>query len=240
MTPYIAEIIGTAVLILLGNGVVANVVLPKTYGNNGGLIVITVGWAIAVFVGVLISASSSNAHLNPAVTLGLAFAGQFAWSQVSYYIGAQLLGAMIGSCLVFLVYRSHYEASDDSDSKLATFATSPAIPNVLRNLLSELIGTFVLVYAIFHIVGAEVGGTKASLGTLDALPVALVVLGIGLSLGGTTGYAINPARDLGPRVVHALLPIKGKGSSQWSYSWIPVIGPMLGAALAALIFLNIG
>ncbi len=240
MTALVAEFIGTAVLVLLGNGVVANVVLPKTYGNNGGVIAITWAWAMAVFVGVIISGNSSGAHINPAVTIGLSVAGLFEWSHALGYISAQLAGGIFGGALVFFIYRSHYEASDDPDAKRATFCTSPAIPNTARNLLSEIIGTFVLIYAIYHITGAKVGDTHASLGSLDALPVALVVLGIGLSLGGTTGYAINPARDLGPRIAHYLLPIPSKGSSNWSYSWIPVVGPILGALIAAAVFMSIG
>lgn len=248
---YLAEFIGTALLVLLGNGVVANVVLPKTKGNAAGWIVITFGWAMAVFVGVWCVGSISGAHLNPAVTLGFALAGKgdFAWEHVPGYIGAQILGAILGAVLVFLFYYDHYAASDDADAKLATFATGPAIRNPLSNLFSETIGTLVLVFAVLMAVepsiardaNVEAGfpSLKIGLGALGALPVGLLILAIGLSLGGTTGYAINPARDLGPRIVHAILPVPGKRDSDWSYAWIPVVGPMLGAALAVLLWTQI-
>jgi len=231
MTPFIAELTGTALLILLGDGVVANVVLNKTYGHSGGLIVITFGWAMAVFVGVYVSSPVSGGHLNPAITIGLAALGKFEWAKVPSYITAQLLGAMIGSFLVWAMYRKHFEATPETKPKLAAFCTAPAIPSTIDNLLSEIIGTFVLVLGALFIVAS-----KNSLGSLDALPVALLILAIGVSLGGTTGYAINPARDLGPRIMHALLPIKDKGSSNWKYSWIPVAGPMIGCLLAAFCF----
>lgn len=231
MTPFIAELTGTALLILLGDGVVANVVLNKTYGNNAGLIVITFGWAMGVFVGVYVSAPASGGHLNPAVTIGLAALGKFDWAKVPLYITAQLLGAMIGSFLVWVTYRKHFEATPDTAAKLAVFCTAPAIPGTIENLISEIVGTFVLILGALFIVAS-----KNSLGALDALPVALLVLAIGVSLGGTTGYAINPVRDLGPRIMHALLPIKDKGSSNWQYSWIPVAGPVIGSLLAALCY----
>jgi len=231
MTPFIAELTGTALLILLGDGVVANVVLNKTYGNNGGLIIITFGWAMAVFVGVYVSGPVSGGHLNPAITIGLAALGKFEWAKVPLYITAQLLGAMIGSFLVWVMYRKHFEATPETKPKLGAFCTAPAIPSTIDNLLSEIIGTFVLVLGALFIVAS-----KNSLGSLDALPVALLILAIGVSLGGTTGYAINPARDLGPRIMHALLPIKDKGSSNWKYSWIPIAGPIIGSLLAALCF----
>ena len=218
-------------LILLGNGVVANVVLNKTKGNNGGWIVIAFGWAMAVFVGVFISSKASGAHLNPAVTAALAYLGKIAPETVPQYIGGQMLGAMLGSLLVVLSYRQHYTATDDTAGKLATFSTAPAIRNTFYNLLTEIIGTFVLVFAVLFIIAPD-----NSLGALDALPVAFIVLAIGLSLGGPTGYAINPARDLGPRIMHALLPIGRKGSSDWGYAWIPVVGPLIGGVLAAMIF----
>lgn len=240
MSALLAEIIGTAILILLGNGVVANVLLNKTKGNDSGLIVIAFGWAIAVFVGVFITASISGAHLNPAVTLGLAITGDFAWSQVGGYMAAQMIGAMIGTTLVWMMYKPHYDTTEDAGLIKDTFCNVPAIPNLVTNFLSEVLGTFVLVYGVLHIAGASVGDEPASLGALDALPVALIVLGVGVSLGGTTGYAINPARDLGPRIVHALLPIKHKGASDWGYSWIPVLGPLTGAALAALLMNMVG
>jgi glycerol uptake facilitator protein len=231
MTPFIAEFTGTAVLILLGDGVVANVVLNKTYGNNSGLIVIAFGWAIAVFAGVFISAGSSGAHLNPAITIGLAALGKFDWALVPTYIAAQLLGAMMGSMLVWITYRTHFEATPDPAAKLSVFCTSPAIASPVDNFFSEVVGTFVLVLGALFIVSA-----KNSLGALNGLPVALLVLGIGLSLGGTTGYAINPARDLGPRIMHAILPIKDKGSSNWKYGIVPVVAPVIGSLLAALCY----
>ncbi len=231
MHPYLFELIGTAFLILLGNGVVANVVLNKTKGNNSGWIVISFGWAIAVFVGVYISAAQSGAHLNPAVSIALAMTGKFSWQLVPWYIGAQFAGAMLGALLVWISYKKHFDETTDAGAILAVFSTGPAIRNPLFNLATEIIGTFVLIFGVLFIAGGDV-----KLGSLDALPVALLVLGIGLSLGGPTGYAINPARDLGPRIMHFLLPISGKGDSDWGYSWVPVIGPVLGAALAALLF----
>lgn len=231
MTAFMGEFIGTALLLILGNGVVANVVLNKTKGNNSGWIVITFGWAIAVFVAVFVSAPSSGAHLNPAVTIGLAYAGKLSWTLVPTYLLAQFLGAMVGSTIVWIIYRQHFNETQDSALNLAVFSTSPAIRNSFSNLITELIGTFVLVFAVLHIIAPT-----NSLGSLDALPVALLILGIGLSLGGPTGYAINPARDLGPRIMHALLPIKNKGKSDWEYSWVPVVGPVLGGLLAAFVF----
>lgn len=234
MTPFLAELTGTALLIVLGDGVVANVVLAKTKGNGGGLIAITFGWAIAVFVGVFTTASVSGAHLNPAVSFALAALGRITWTTALQYMLAQLLGAMIGAGFVWLVYRPHFDATDDAGLQLAVFCTSPAIRNNFNNLVSEMAGTCVLILGVLFITGAS-----HSLGSLDALPVALLVLGIGLSLGGTTGYAINPARDLGPRFMHAILPLKNKGSSDWRYSWIPLVGPVLGAALACLIYVGL-
>ena len=231
MSIFISELIGTALLILLGNGVVANVVLNKTKGNSSGWIVITFGWAIAVFVGVFVAAKTSGAHLNPAVTVAMAMLKKIQTETIPLYFAGQLLGAMLGAFLVWIMYRPHFAATTDKDLKLAVFATGPAIRNTTNNLVSEIIGTFVLVFAVLYM-----ASPANSLGALDALPVALLVLGIGLSLGGTTGYAINPARDLGPRIMHALLPISGKGSSDWSYSWIPVAGPIIGALLAAWAF----
>ncbi|ANE49485.1 MIP/aquaporin family protein [Flavisolibacter tropicus] len=231
MSIFISELIGTALLILLGNGVVANVVLNKTKGNNGGWIVITFGWAIAVFVGVFVAAKNSGAHLNPAVTVAMSFLKKIPLETVPLYFAGQFGGAMLGAFLVWLLYRHHFTSTADAGLKLAVFATGPAIRDTTSNLISEIVGTFVLVFSVLYI-----AAPSSSLGALDALPVALLVLGIGLSLGGTTGYAINPARDLGPRIMHALLPINGKGSSDWSYSWIPVVGPIIGAILAALAF----
>ncbi|MEO6253204.1 MAG: MIP/aquaporin family protein [Ferruginibacter sp.] len=231
MNNFLFELIGTAFLILLGDGVVANVVLNKTKGNNGGWIVITLGWAMAVFVGVYVSAAHSGAHLNPAVSIALATAGKFDWALVPVYIAGQFAGAMIGALLMWIAYKKHFDETTDADAKLAVFCNSPAIPNIPFNLATEIIGTFALVFGVLFITGADAG-----LRSLDALPVALLVLGIGLGLGGPTGYAINPARDLGPRIMHFILPIKDKGSSGWGYSWIPVAGPVLGGVLAALIY----
>ncbi len=231
MSPFVAEITGTAFLLLLGNGVVANVVLNKTKGHDSGWIVITFGWAIAVFVGVYVSAASSGAHLNPAVTIGLAVAGKFKWALVPAYIAAQLIGAMLGSSLAWIAYKNHFDETEDAGLILAAFATGPAIRNTPFNLITEVIGTFALVFGVLFITGADV-----KLGSLDALPVALLVLGIGLGLGGSTGYAINPARDLGPRFMHFILPIKNKENSDWKYSWIPVAGPIIGGIFAALVF----
>jgi len=232
MVPFVGEIVGTMLLVLLGGGVCANVSLKNTKGNNAGLIVVTFGWAMGVFVGVFCTASVSGAHLNPAVTIGLAIAGKFAWNLVPGYILAQMIGAMIGAFLVWLFYRQHFAITEDHAAKLGVFSTGPAIRSFADNLISEIIGTFVLVFGVLYIAAPEVG-----LGAINALPVALLVLAIGVSLGGTTGYAINPARDLGPRIMHALLPIPNKGSSDWSYAIIPVIGPVIGAAIAAWLYL---
>lgn len=241
MSPFIAELIGTALLILLGDGVVANVLLNDTKGNNGGLIVITTAWGLAVFVGVVVAGPYSGAHLNPAVTIGLAIAGKFDWALVPSYIAAQMLGAFIGAFLVWLMYYDHFKRTNKPDSILAVFCTGPAIRNYASNIISEIIGAFVLVFVAFYIIGAQITPSKTpiGLGSVGALPVAFLVWVIGLSLGGTTGYAINPARDLGPRIIHFLVPIKNKGTSDWAYAWIPIIGPIIGAALAALLFLQL-
>jgi glycerol uptake facilitator protein len=231
LSAFIGEFIGTMMLILLGNGVVANVLLAKTKGNNSGLIVIAFGWAIAVFVGVFCAAGLSKAHLNPAVTIGFAAAGEFEWSSVPLYIAAQFAGAMVGTTLVWVAYHQHYQQTEDGNLKLGTFCTGPAIRKPLFNLATEAIGTFVLVFAVFRL-----AAPTSSLGALDALPVGLLVLGIGVSLGGPTGYAINPARDLGPRIMHFILPMPHKRNSDWNYSWIPVVGPIIGALLAAFVF----
>ena len=243
MNAYLAEFIGTAVLILLGNGVVANVCLKQTKGNNSGWIVITTAWALAVFIGVVIAGPASGAHLNPAVTVGLAIAKDFNWALVPGYIVAQLLGAMLGSLLVWLMYKDYFDATDDPGLKAAPFATSPAIRNYSSNLLSEVIGTFVLIFVILHFTDASLGikeqSTPIGLGSLGAIPVAFLVWVIGLSLGGTTGYAISPVRDLGPRIIHAIVPMKGKGDSDWAYAWVPILGPILGASLAAIVYIAI-
>lgn len=228
---FTSELIGTALLILLGNGVVANVVLKNTKGNNSGWIVITFGWAMAVFIGVFVSSKVSGAHLNPAVTVAMAYLGKIGPVTILHYIGGQMIGAMLGQLLVYFSYRQHYLATDDAGSKLATFSTIPAIRNYANNFITETIGTFVLVFAVLFVIAPA-----NSLGALDALPVAFIVLAIGLSLGGPTGYAINPARDLGPRIMHVILPINKKGSSDWAYSWVPVAGPIVGGLLAAIVF----
>lgn len=242
MNEIVAEFIGTFLLILLGNGVVANVVLNDTKGHNSGWIVISLGWGLAVFVGVAVAGPVSGAHINPAVTLGLASAGLFPWIKVLPFVLAQMLGAMTGAFTVWLFYRHHFNRTEDSGSQLGCFSTGPAIRHGGNNFLSEMIGTFVLIFVILYIAEPSVslGGEaemKMGLGTLGALPVALLVTAIGLSLGGTTGYAINPARDLGPRIMHTLLPMKHKGSSDWSYAWVPILGPFAGALLAAALFL---
>lgn len=243
MTPFVAEIIGTMLLILLGNGVVANVLLKNTKGNNAGWMVITTAWAFAVFVGVTVAGPYSGAHINPAVSIGLALAGKFAWADVPMYILAQMIGAMLGAFLVWLSYKDHYAETEDSGAILATFSTGPAIRKPVSNVITEVIGTFVLVFTVFYITGANLEQEGAflpiGLGSVGALPVALLVWVIGLSLGGPTGYAINPARDLGPRLTHMLLPIKHKGSNDWGYAWIPVLAPIVGAAIAAYLSLFI-
>jgi len=241
MIEYFAEFLGTFILILLGNGVVANVILRNTKGANGGWIVITAGWGMAVFVAVFTVAPISGAHINPAVTLGLAFSGLFPWVQVVPFIVSQILGAMAGGYLVYLFYYEHFNITESQNCKLCCFCTLPNIKNYKNNFLSEMVGTFVLIFAVLfvNLPSVEIEGidnVKVGLGSLEALPVALVVFAIGLSLGGTTGYAINPARDLGPRIVHALIPMKGKRDSDWGYSWIPVMGPVVGAGAAALVY----
>lgn len=235
MTPFVSEIVGTFLLMVLGCGVNANVSLQKTYGNGSGWIVITTGWAFAVYTGVVVAGPHSGAHINPAVTIGLAAAGEFPWSEAPGYILAQFIGAMFAAFCVWLVNKEHFDATEDGGAKRGVFCTAPAIPNTFTNLFSEVLGTFVLVFSVLYFTDAMLSTNDViiGLGSLGALPVALIVWGIGLSLGGTTGYAINPARDLGPRIVHALVPIKNKGSNGWSYSWIPIVGPILGGVLAA-------
>lgn len=245
MEIFLAELVGTALLILLGDGVVANVVLGKTKGNNSGWIVITAGWGMAVAVAVYTVGRISGAHLNPAVTLALASLGELSWGLVPLYFGAQMLGAFLGAVLVYVSYLGHWKATEDGDSKLAVFCTAPAIPNKGANLVTEAIGTAVLVFGVLAI-GANAGtiqevNLQAAFSTaLNPLLVGLLVFSIGLSLGGPTGYAINPARDLGPRVAHAILPIPGKRDSDWGYSWVPVIGPLLGGVAGALLFKALG
>jgi glycerol uptake facilitator protein len=237
----IFEIIGTAILILMGGGVVANSILKKSKAEGTGWVNIAFGWGLGVFIAVIVAGPHSGAHINPAVTVGLASAGFFPWASVPGYILAQIAGSFIGACIVYLVFKLHFDATDDPDAKLAVFSTMPAIPHKFYNLISEIVGTFVLIFVIFYIAEPQfaanaVEGKVLGLGSLGALPVALLVVGIGMSLGGPTGYAINPARDLGPRIAHALLPIKSKGSSGWNYAWVPLLGPIIGAVLAAILF----
>ncbi|MGV3486107.1 MAG: MIP/aquaporin family protein [Planctomycetaceae bacterium] len=243
MHAYLAEFIGTALLILLGNGVVANVVLARTKGNGGGWIVIAAGWGIAVFVGAFCSQEFSGAHLNPAVTLAMTMAGQLSAVDTVGYMACQMGGAMLGALLVYVFYREHFLVTDSPDDRLACFCTAPNIRNLGQSFVCEAIGTYVLILPIFLMVSPSIRLSEAAddlptlgLGTIGLLPVGLLVFGIGLSLGGTTGYAINPARDLGPRLVHAMLPIAGKRDSDWGYAWVPVLGPLAGGALAALSF----
>lgn len=254
MTPFVGEIVGTAILVYLGDGVVANVALKNTFGEGAGWIVITWGWSMAVFVAVFCAGPFSGAHINPAVTVGLATAGTFAWTTVPLYLAAQFIGAAIGAGLVWLHYRPHFAATDDPQAKLAVFCTGPAIDAPVSNVVSETLGTMMLVFAVLYLTGPQLDLTglfvmgegvpqqpgPGGLGSLDALPVGLVVLVIGLALGGTTGYAINPARDLSPRLMHQLLPIPGKRDSNWGYAWIPVVAPLLGGILAALLSMVVG
>jgi glycerol uptake facilitator protein len=235
---FLAEIFGTGTLVLLGDGVVAGVLLARSKAQNSGWIVITTAWAFAVFCGVVVAGPISGAHLNPAVTLGVYLnsamtGGTFGVDQLIAYWIAEMIGAFLGGVLVFLHYYPHWVETENADLKLAVFSTGPAIRSPLWNLLSEVVGTFVLVFVIFAFAN---NGASTGLAALGALPVAILVLAIGLSLGGTTGYAINPARDLGPRIAHFVLPIAGKRDSDWSYSWVPVVGPLIGGALAAIVY----
>lgn len=231
---FVSELVGTAMLVLLGCGVVANVVLTKTKGFGGGFLMINWGWGLAVFAGVLVSAYS-GALINPAVAIGMLIAGTITVPMFFIAIAAEMIGAILGAVLCWVSYRQHFDDEEDPALKLAVFSTGPQIRSYAHNLITEIIATFVLVFVIFAF--ADYGdieiGVPGGLGPLTALPVALLVVGIGASLGGPTGYAINPARDLGPRIAHAILPIKGKGSSDWAYSWVPVVGPLIGGALAA-------
>lgn len=235
MSPFFAEFTGTALLIILGDGVVANVVLNKTKGNNAGWIVITFGWAMAVFVGVYASSHLGSAgHLNPAVTIAMAAFGDFDKTLVGPYISGQFAGAFTGAILVWLAYKDHFSETKDADGQLAVFCNAPAIRNIPFNFITEMIGTFVLVFGVLLMPKADV-----NLGTLNALPVGLLVLAIGLSLGGPTGYAINPARDLAPRIAHFILPIPNKRDSDWGYAMVPVLGPIAGGLLAAFVYSQI-
>jgi glycerol uptake facilitator protein len=244
MSPYLAEFIGTTILVIFGNGVVANVVLARTKGQNSGWIVITAGWGLAVFVGVFCSQAFSGAHLNPAVTIAMATAGKLAADKVAGYIIAQMLGGILGGALVFFFYREHFKVSEDASGKLACFCTAPNIRSLPQAFFCEVLGTFLLILPVFLMTDVTFKfpvttdspqDVTIGLGTLGALPVGLVVFAIGLSLGGTTGYAINPARDLGPRIAHALLPVPGKRDSDWGYAWVPVVAPIVGGLLAALV-----
>tara|TARA_B100000767_G_C19776249_1_gene542744 strand:+ start:5354 stop:6094 length:741 start_codon:yes stop_codon:yes gene_type:complete len=241
MTPFIAEFIGTAILLLLGTGVVANVSLKNTYAEGqNSIVLITSAWGFAVFVGAYATGQFSSAHLNPAVTIGLAIIGKFSWSMVSTYFLAQLLGAMFGSWLSYLVYIDHFRMTDDEDTVRGTFCTTPAMRNFKNNFFSEFLGTFMLIFGIFFIVSPNIeieGSTiqNFGIGSLEALPVGILVWVIGMSLGGTTGYAINPARDLGPRLVYQMLPRKNK-KVDWAYAWIPVFAPLTAAIAAGVLY----
>ncbi|MHC1685854.1 MAG: MIP/aquaporin family protein [Clostridiaceae bacterium] len=230
MTHFLAELVGTLLLVLLGDGVVGNVVLGKSKAENSGWMVIATGWAVAVVIPVFIVGSISGAHLNPAVTIGLAVIGKFAWADVPSYLSAQFIGAFIGAILVYLHYYPHFKTTEDNGLKLAVFSTGPAVRNTFFNLVSEFIGTAVLVFGILGIVENTLAPGIAP------IAIGILVWAIGLCLGGTTGYAINPARDLAPRIAHAILPIPGKGASDWAYSWIPVVGPILGGIAGAMLF----
>jgi glycerol uptake facilitator protein len=238
---YIAEFLGTALLVVFGNGVVANVLLARTKGHGSGWIVISAGWAFAVFIGAFCSAAQSGAHLNPAVTIAMVTAGKLESAKVAGYIIAQMLGGIVGGALVYFFYREHFKVTEDPDAKLACFSTAPNIRSLGQSLFCEIIGTFLLILPIFLmtpvIMKLPTGDASAEvgLGTIGLVPLALLIFAIGLSLGGTTGYAINPARDLGPRLAHAFLPIPGKRDSDWGYAWVPVVGPILGGLLAAFV-----
>lgn len=237
MSPVLAELVGTMLLIILGDGVVANVVLKQTKGSNSGWIVITAGWAFAVTFAVYCTNSISGAHLNPAVTVGLAAIGKFAWSAVPGYVFAQIAGGFLGGVIVWLAYLPHWSVTDDKGAKLAVFCTGPAIRNPVSNLITEIIGTFVLVLGVLAVLSPAnlVPGSDVAKSFGPAL-VGVIVWAVGLSLGGPTGYAINPARDLGPRIAHFMLPIPGKGTSDWSYAWVPVAGPIIGGVIGALFY----
>ena len=248
MQTFLAEAIGTMVLVLLGDGVVANVVLKGTKGENSGWIVITAGWGIAVAMAVYAVGRVSGAHLNPAVTVALAATGSFPWADVPKYLAAQLLGAFLGAVLVWLSYLPHWNATTDAGAKLGTFATGPAIRNPTGNLITEIVGTAMLLFGILAIAGntqtftrpGDVDLSVVFSRGLQPLLVGILVFGVGLSLGGPTGYAINPARDLGPRIAHAVLPIPGKGHSDWGYAWIPIVGPLIGGVLGAGLYAMVG
>lgn len=230
MTPFLAELVGTMLLIIFGGGVVGGVVLRKSKAEGAGWIVITIGWGLAVAIAVYAVGQFSGAHINPAVTLGLAAIGEFPWAEVPMYILAQMIGAIVGAVIVFFHYLPHWRQTTDANSKLAVFSTDPAVRHPLSNLTSEIIGTFVLLLGLLSI------GANSFSDGLNPLIVGALIVAIGMSLGGTTGYAINPARDLGPRIAHYFLPIPGKGSSNWSYAWVPVVGPVVGGVFGALFY----
>jgi glycerol uptake facilitator protein len=235
ITKCLFELVGTFVLILLGDGVVACTTLNKSKGLGGGWVVITLGWGLAVMCGVFISGPYSGAHLNPAVTLGLAAAGKFAWAEILPYIAAQMIGGFLGALAVYLFYKDHFDATEDANTKLGVFCTMPAVTNYARNFFCEALASWLLVFVILVFSTAE-NTPMVGMGSLGAFPVTCLIMAIGMSLGGATGYAINPARDLAPRIAHAVLPISGKRDSGWAYSWVPVAGPLAGGALAALCF----
>jgi glycerol uptake facilitator protein len=245
MTPIEAEVLGTFLLVLLGGGVCANTTLNHSYAKDAGWVVVTWGWGLAVFAGVTVSAPYSGAHLNPAVSVGLAAAGKFPWGDVSTYVVSQIAGAMLGATALWLFFYDHYKATDNAAVKLGTFCTAPAIARAPVNFFSEMTGTFILMLAVLSfqdpvIQTKELGDLPVGPGSLGALPIALLVVAIGMCLGGTTGYAINPARDLGPRIMHSILPIAGKGGSNWSYAWIPALAPIAGACIAAALARTFG
>jgi len=231
MSTLVAELLGTMILVILGDGAVANVLLNRSKGQNSGWIVITTGWGLGVAIAVYTVGWISGGHINPAVTVGLAVIGSFPWAQVPAYIIAQMIGAFLGAIIVYLAYLPHWSETEDKGLKLAVFSTGPAIRNYALNLVTEIVGTAMLVLGVLAILDAH-----NAVGALGPLLVGFLVWGIGLSLGGPTGYAINPARDLGPRIAHALLPIPGKGGSDWAYSWVPVIGPIIGGVIGALVY----
>ncbi len=248
MSPYLAEAVGTMILLLLGDGVVANVLLARSKGQNSGWLVITVGWGVAVTVAVYSVGRISGAHLNPAVTIGLATIGAFPWENVAGYVAAQMVGAFLGAVLVWLAYLPHWRLTEDPAAKLAVFCTGPAVQHPAANVVTEVIGTAMLLFGVLAIGANAQGWTQAGdvdlsqvfSRALQPLLVGILVLGVGISLGGPTGYAINPARDLGPRIAHAVLPIAGKGPSDWSYSWIPIVAPLVGGIMGAALYNLVG
>ncbi|AER40500.1 MAG: aquaporin family protein [Flavobacteriales bacterium] len=236
MIKFYAEIIGTMILVFLGNGVGANVLLSKTKGHkDGGWLTITIGWALAVFMGIIVSFPYSGAHLNPSVTIGLAIVGKFNWGLVPFYILSQFIGSMLGALLVWILYKDHFLITENEKYKLSVFATCPSIRNFTSNFLSEVLATFIFMFLNFNLTEGSIFFHEKKYSI--AFPLSLIVLGIGLSLGGTTGYAINPARDLGPRIIYSLIKIPGKGKSNWDYAWIPVLGPVIGSSIASILYL---